>query len=267
LAIGDILDNRVKVTTANTFAESVTGLRPKDEDFIISTSFEREDGFLFCYSLLDGMGGGTSGEKASENAGLAFTEVVEYISRGFTQDTIFEQRKQSWDLCVQLANKSVEYVGIVEGGKSGSTLTSLIVFKSKDGTVAWSDLVHVGDSRMYYSTANGWNLLSEDHSMTGEMVRAGYIKLHEVESTHGSNVLTMSLGSENECKPQIQEISLTKDCIVIICCDGVWGPLHTENGLEVPSLVEGINNIPVLMVQNALDRGSTDNCSLLIAKL
>ena len=267
MAVGDNLEDRVLVTTPNTFAESVTGLRPKDEDFIISTSYEREDGVLFCYSLLDGMGGGTSGEKASENAGHAFAEVIEYISRDFTTATLFDQRKKSWDLCVQLANKSVEYVGIVEGGKSGSTLTALLVFKSKDGAVAWSDLVHVGDSRMYYSTANGWNLLSEDHSMTGEMVRAGYIQLHEVESTHGSNVLTMSLGSDNECKPQIQEISLSKDCLVIICCDGVWGPLHNEHGLEVPALAEGISNIPRLMIKDALDRGSTDNCSLLIATL
>jgi len=50
----------------------------------------------------------------------------------------------------------------------------------------------------------------------------------------------------------------------VLCCDGVWGPLHTEEGLWLPDMDEGMARS---MVDEALRMGSRDNCSVLVFDL
>ena len=50
----------------------------------------------------------------------------------------------------------------------------------------------------------------------------------------------------------------------VLCCDGVWGPLHTEEGLWLPDMDEEVARS---MVDEALRMGSRDNCSVLVFDL
>lgn len=260
-------EERVKITLEGAAGVSAVGLRPKDEDFIIGQKIVTNSGnSLEIAVVLDGMGGGVAGERASESAGSAFIEACSVMSEDMHTSTSFEERANSWDLCIIAANRAVESVAKNEGGRSGTTFTGIILMRSDEGKIMWSDLVHVGDTRAYLEKDGQVSLLSEDHSMTGEMVRAGYIELHQIEETHGRNVLTMSLGGPDELKPMIKEIELTSEDNVILCCDGVWGPLHTIEGLWIPEVDDAFEKCQK-MVDEALERGSTDNCSILIWSL
>ena len=242
-------DDRVSINLAGIDAISLKGKRPKDEDYIIASSLENG---IEVAVLLDGMGGGAAGEKASENGGKAFIESVN-ISKLTTESS----RNKSLNLCIRAANMAVDKISAENQSRSGSTITAIVVKRANDGSIEWAEIAHVGDTRVYRIRDGEVALLSQDHSMTGEMVRAGYIELHQIEETHGKNVLTMSLGGPDELKPQVEPVDFVSGDIVLLCCDGIWGPLHTEEGMWLGSLSA------TEMANEALERGSTDNCSAL----
>lgn len=241
--------DRVFVDLSGVDATSLKGKRPKDEDYIIASSVQNR---IEVAVILDGMGGGAAGEKASEYGGKAFVE-----SASLSKLTSVKSRRKSLNLCIKAANLAVDNISTEHKSRSGSTITAILVKRGMKGSIKWAVMAHVGDTRAYRIRDGEVTLLSQDHSMTGEMVRAGYIELHQIEETHGKNVLTMSLGGPDELNPQVEEVELTNGDIIMLCCDGVWGPLHTEQGMEVKSLSS------IEIANEALARGSTDNCSIL----
>ena len=243
-------EDRIAINLAKIDAISLKGKRPVDEDFIIAEDLSNG---VQVTVLLDGVGGGAKGEVASEAAGRAFVESVELSNLSASKSL-----EDSLKRCIRAANMAVEKISAESQLRSGTTITAIVAKRGDDDSIEWAKLVHIGDSRAYRVRGGIAELLSEDHSMTGEMVRAGYIQLHEIEETHGKNVLTMCLGGPAELNPQIESIELSQGDVVMLCCDGVWGPLHTEEGMWIGSL-----NAEEL-AKEALDRGSTDNCSVLL---
>ena len=70
-----MVDERVNLDLQSAFGASLVGLRPKDEDYILGKSMNTAAGEVMDIAiLLDGMGGGAAGERASESAGLAFAD-------------------------------------------------------------------------------------------------------------------------------------------------------------------------------------------------
>ena len=67
----------------------------------------------------------------------------------------------------------------------------------------------------------------------------------------------MSLGGPDDLNAQIDTIDLQSGDVLLLCCDGVWGPLHTESGMWLGTMSSEE------ITKEALDRGSTDNCSAL----
>jgi len=246
-------EDRISNSIPGVDATSLKGKRQMDEDYIIASELE---GGIEVVVILDGMGGGAVGDKASENGGKAFLESLK-LSDLNSKDS----RKTTLNYCVKAANMAVEKISNDHQSRSGSTLTSIIFKRAKSGELEWAELVHMGDTRAYRIRDGEAKLLTQDHSMTGEMVRAGYIELHQIEETHGKNVLTMSLGGPDELSPQIETIELTSGDTILLCCDGVWGPLHTEKGMWLGTMSSEE------ITKEALERGSTDNCSALFLTL
>ena len=151
-------------------------------------------------------------------------------------------------------------------GVSGTTLTALVATYD-GGRPSYADLVHVGDSRCYRICEGVPHLLTEDHSVTGDMVRAGYIGIHEIEETSGSNTLTRNIGDRGISSADIYVLDLDYGICFLLCCDGVWGPLHKESGLWLPSGHLCSQASSDAIVEMAIERGSTDNCSVLIVDL
>ena len=148
-------------------------------------------------------------------------------------------------------------------GVSGTTITAL-VFTISHGITPQVDIVNLGDSRCYKMDEEGTSLLTHDHSLTGDMARAGYIEIHEIPDTAGSSALTRNVGDEARSEPDLFTINLTEEAGFILCCDGVWDPLHGPEGLWLPDCNPFSQKAADLIVEEAIKRGSTDNCSVLI---
>ena len=254
------MSSRVDLSgVSNADGASSKGRRDIDEDFIACGQFEWARVGVLC----DGMGGGELGEKASEKVARRFIEGVgEMDAMGQELLGDEESRRNHYRSLIESCH---ELVVTLAGGQgiSGTTLTAVILISTaKAGVVC--DIVNIGDSRCYRVEGRQGRLITDDHSLTGDMVRAGYIKIHEVEETSGRNVLTRNIGDEGGSRADVFTIEGDGLERFVLCCDGVWGPLHTEEGLWLPDMDEGVARS---MVDEALRMGSRDNCSVLVFDL
>ena len=244
------------------FAESDTGKRDRDEDYIAcGNSID-----LRVAVLCDGMGGGRNGDVASEATAREFITNIQR-RRSELEDGWFDQENR-FEAMAEVIGDCHGVVNSIAGarGISGTTLTAVV--STYDGDrISLIDLVHIGDSRCYRIFRGVPELLTNDHSVTGDMVRAEYIKIHEIEETSGKNTLTRNIGDEGSSSAEIVNLDPRDGVCFLLCCDGVWGPLHGVGGLWLPNTELCSQEAVRIMVDESIRRGSTDNCSVLIADL
>jgi protein phosphatase len=285
-------DERVVIgENSGMYGASKVGLREKDEDFVCGFSMKTTHGWTLRAAVLcDGMGGGERGEDASKLAAKTFLDGIRDAlgpkpkggllaraarlgKRAGSSSTDSKpnistfsnalSREQLWRSLIGTCHQKVR--ALSEGRKVGTTLTALIFSQRRTG-VNWCDLIHIGDSRCYRlaKTAAECELMSEDDSLTGEMHRGGYIELHEIPKTHGHNVLTKSIGMDELPDATITAHELSSGDRFLLCCDGIWGSLHDESGLWLPDSASTLQSQVDTWVDEALAKGSTDNCSGLL---
>ena len=243
------------------FGASETGKRERDEDYVACDEF----GSVRIGVLCDGMGGGQSGELASEVSAKVFITGVRRVVGELTDSWSDDEARH--DAYAEVIGHCHESVGGIsgEGGISGTTLTA-VVATFDNGYASSVDMIHIGDSRCYRILDDRAELLTGDHSVTGDMVRAKYIQMHEIEETSGKNTLTKNIGDDRSSKADISTIN-PEGGALLLCCDGVWGPLHGVSGLWLADSDISSQEMADKMVEEAIDKGSSDNCSVLIIDL
>ena len=253
-------EGRVQISGARgMYGASLCGKREIDEDFIACGEFGPVRVAVIC----DGMGGMERGEDASEIVARGFVKAIGSLAAKSPQKWSVENwRHGAYKKLIARCHDSVDEMA---GGRgvSGTTITAL-VFTVSHGITPQVDIVNLGDSRCYKMDEEGTSLLTHDHSLTGDMARAGYIEIHEIPDTAGSSALTRNVGDEARSEPDLFTINLTEEAGFILCCDGVWDPLHGPEGLWLPDCNPFSQKAADLIVEEAIKRGSTDNCSVLI---
>lgn len=251
--------NRIQLSANRTYGSSITGQREKDEDFIVSGEFDN----LRIGILCDGMGGEEKGEVSSETVAKGFLKAIYSLYNKNTNKWYLEEfRFGAYKKIVEKCHDVVARIA-GENKRSGTTLTAVIL-TYEDTNPKFADIIHIGDSRCYLIEDDKVELLTDDHTQTGNMYRAEYIELFEIPETAGNNVLTKHIGDEKKSSPDIQSITFSSNSIFLLCCDGVWGPLHTKEGLWLPNNKKLGQEQADEFVNYAIKKGSTDNCSVLI---
>ena len=252
-------ESRVDVAgTPGMFACSKQGLREKDEDFVASDW----DSGIKIGVLCDGLGGESSGEVASEVSAKTFIRSVFESRRSLGNKWQSEgARLAAYKIAVKRCHDEVNRID--PEAKSGTTLTAMVIWRAKWWRVK-GDVVHIGDSRCYRIRGGDAEPLTEDHSVTGGMVKSGYIHIHQIPETAGSSSLTKNIGDSDESGPDVKSFTMRKNDAFLLCCDGVWGPLHDEEGFWLPAGHGSHQQMVEMVVEESLSRGSTDNCSALL---
>ena len=243
------------------FGASETGKRERDEDYVACDEFGRVRVGVLC----DGMGGGQSGELASEVAARVFITGVRRVMGELTDSWSDDEARH--EAYAEVIDHCHESVGGISGEKgiSGTTLTAVVATFDEGGTSS-VDMIHIGDSRCYRILDGRAELLTGDHSVTGDMFRAEYIQMHEIEETSGKNTLTKNIGDDSSSKADISTIN-PEGGALLLCCDGVWGPLHGVSGLWLADSDICSQDMADQLVEKAIEKGSSDNCSVLIIDL
>ena len=215
------------------------------------------------YIVADGMGGHAGGEVASK---MCTEKVFEYLEKKLFAD---EQDSQSTDGIIgrRLA-EAINYSSTAIFEKSlenpalkgmGTTSTAIIIDQN-DGYVA-----HVGDSRLYLIRCGYIYQLTEDHSFVTEQLKAGLITEEEAEIHKMKNIITRSVGYQEEEEVDTHHFKLIKDDYILICSDGLHGKVSCSEIAEIV-VKEGTASVNSL-IDLANKNGGEDNITAVVLKV
>jgi len=229
-------------------------------------SVQRHVGF---YCVADGMGGHEEGDRASELATSGALRCFQQLALEIDHDG---WRDGCAALCKRIAAAgSAHLVDTIreEGGarRMGTTFTGVLVV---DDCVA---LAHLGDSRAMLFRDDTLELLSEDHSLVGMMVKAGQMTEEQAEQADEKNILMRSLGADHPVRPELFDgLEAKRDAGVfkarpgdriILVSDGVWGMVPRPDIARLCREHANASELCDVLCNEAIRRGGGDNVVVL----
>lgn len=211
-----------------------------------------------CLVVCDGMGGHVAGEVA---AALAVETIKSFPfgAREPKQEVLAAIAKAQARLLTE-ANQNAHYQGM------GSTIT--LAWISEPGEDGERELTvgHVGDSRCYLYANGVLEQLTSDHSVVGEMLRAGTITSLEARTHPKRHILTQVLGSP-EIEPELIIRRLQPGSLVLLCTDGLTDVV--DDALLEKTLQQDFHakNLAQELVDLANELGGPDNITVIVAKV
>lgn len=213
------------------------------------------------YIVADGMGGHAGGEIASQ---LCVHTIKEQI-----KGKIFEKLQSSEQaaqeemrvLLSSVVNKASERIferALEDPSLRGMGTTATAFFIHKDtGYVG-----HVGDSRLYLIRGRYIYQITQDHSLVNEQLRAGVISEAEAETHQLRNVITRSVGYQEEEEVDTDGMQILPGDYFVLSSDGLHGKVSNR---EISLIVaeQGIK-APSALIDLAKQRGGEDNISVVI---
>jgi len=229
-----------------------------------------EDSFLVnedlgLYVVCDGMGGHAGGETASRLA--VQTVEKELISAKLRVDDPFAAQAplQESPLAGALREAVEGACAAVfrtsranpELAGMGTTCVSLLLHKDQ------AIVGHVGDSRAYLVRDGQVWQLSEDHSLVNEQVRAGLLTEDEAKHSRLKNVITRSVGFEEDVLVDVVGVETQPGDKFLLCSDGLSNLISNEEIRDAVVRTD-LDNVPESLIQLANDRGGDDNITVVV---
>jgi len=236
-----------------------------NEDALFSLSCELftldEPVYFGIFLVADGMGGHQSGEVASRLAAQAASrEIMERVFNSI----VYDGGSRSDDEFLKVANDAVLQAQTmihrrVPGG--GTTLTLSLIVDDQIYTA------HVGDSRLYVIDKNGGlDLKTKDHSLVKRLVDLGEISAQEASTHPQRNVLYRALGQDDPLKPDLGQISLDVNEIMLICSDGLWGVVDADQIESIIKRAQTLEAATCELINAANNAGGPDNISAILVE-
>jgi protein phosphatase len=254
-------------------AEPVFTIRAVGQTDVGQRRDHNEDSFLVDPSLglfivADGMGGHAGGGTASRLA----VETIQSSVRGARErepalfgvatsveesplpDVLREAVEAACSKIFETAQGSPELAGM------GTTVTAALV----DGRTAF--IAHVGDSRCYLIREARIYQVSEDHSLVNEQLKAGAISADEARNSRFKNIITRSVGFEQQVQVDLMGVELEAGDALLICCDGLSNLVEDAEMLHVVGEAE-LDQAPARLIELANERGGDDNITVVIIRV
>ncbi len=211
------------------------------------------------FIVADGMGGHAGGEIASKMCidtiknGIAEKIVSAEMEITKVRMTLVQITNQASTLIYERALEHPDLRGM------GTTATCLII----RGDQAFFS--HVGDSRCYLFRQKLLYQLTEDHSFVQEQIKSGVIDEEQASSHYLRNVITRSVGYQEEEEVDSGNLKIEKDDIFLLCSDGLYGKVSDEeiaDYLKFPMMTSASK-----LVSLANARGGEDNITIVLVKI
>jgi PPM family protein phosphatase len=211
------------------------------------------------FLVADGMGGQSAGEKASELA-------IELIRQKLDQWLNANQRQPSEvvsqiDRAVSHANNEIMALGELEPAykNMGTTITFIVVAEEE------LYIGGVGDSRVYLLREGELSQLTEDHSLTQALVKAGTISPAEAANHRYRNVLYRYLGTKDGGSgTEPTKIAPQAGDRYMLCSDGICDGLSDDEIRRILQDHDGAQETADKLVQAAQEGGSKDNITCVV---
>ena len=223
--------------------------RSNNQDFI--NKFDNKQGITLVI-LADGMGGHRAGNIASE---MTVTDLGrEWVNTDYTE---LSQIRDWFLVSLENENKKVYELGQTDEFKGmGNTVEALAIV---DNNVIYA---HVGDSRIGLLRHGEYQLLTSDHSLVNELVKAGQLTEEEAANHPQKNIITQSIGQANPVEPDLGVQMLEENDYLIINSDGLTNMITNDEIVEILNQDKNLDEKNKELVSLANDRGGLDNITI-----
>jgi protein phosphatase len=123
---------------------------------------------------------------------------------------------------------------------------------------------HVGDSRAYVLRGGGLHQLTRDHSVVEVLVRTGQITAGQARFDPRRNQLTQAVGLSGIIGPTLNELALDPGNRLLLCSDGLWGPLPETELVRRLATDGPIAEAGRCLVDGANLFGGSDNITVVV---
>jgi len=220
--------------------------QPDDEDVLASKGA--------FYAVADGMGGHAAGQIASEIALKTAIRAYYADPSPMVEESLRSSVQQANGIIYDLSRAIVERNGM------GTTLTALVV-RGEEAFIA-----QVGDSRCYRLRGSHIELLTDDHSWVNEQVKRGALTEEEASMSPFKNVITRSIGNAPSVDVDIFTHELETGDTFLLCSDGLSNEVSADEMRDAMK-TSSPSQAAWDLVNLALERGGSDNCTVLILKI
>ncbi|HEX9201646.1 MAG TPA: serine/threonine-protein phosphatase, partial [Acidobacteriaceae bacterium] len=155
----------------------------------------------------------------------------------------------------------------------GTTLVAVLLEKTeppaepgadRPGPTLW--LAHVGDSRCYRLRSRTLQLLTEDHSLVEEQVRAGMLSRVQAGCSPIRNIITRAIGSQSAVEPDIAAHDTQPGDLYLLASDGLTRELDDTEIAHILARSAGraLESACRALVDAANKKGGCDNITVLL---
>jgi protein phosphatase len=227
-----------------------------------------------AFVICDGVGGAAAGEVASHLATEAFLNSLAHPARTpkaaptgqpnglhpahHPHTRLLQAVRAANHAVFQRAQRSRALRGM------GTTLVALLWEDSSDASVLW--LAHVGDSRCYLFRQGILRLLTQDHSLVEEQVRAGQLTRAQAESSPIRNIITRAVGTQPTVEPDIAAHAVQPGDLILLASDGLTRELQDAaiSLILADASAANLDATSQALIDAANTAGGRDNITVLL---
>jgi len=219
-----------------------------------------EDSFLVMpeqrlYCVADGMGGHFAGEIASK---IAIDELAEFFRLTSTD------RDVTWPFKM---DKNRNYARIYEAASGDPNYRGM---GTTIATVHFAEtsvyVGHVGDSRVYRFRDGALELVTEDHSLLNDYLKAKKLSPEEIEAFPHKNVIVRALGMKDTVQVDVGRFEPQDGDVFLLCSDGLSGMVSDEEMAQVLRENSELEKACTGLIEKANAAGGNDNVTCILAR-
>ena len=245
-------------------------VRKVNQDSLFAAIAEFRDEKIFFGAVCDGVGGLSSGEKAS---GFVCKRLSEWFADDFAdlmrKSSSILKIRESLDNRLHELNDDINAYSDKHSADMATTFTGILIIPQLKRML----IAHVGDTRLYRITDSDISIMTSDHSIVAQEVRDGKITAEMAENDPRQNQLTNCIGAGlDDTSYDYSVEDYGTDLCYMLCTDGFRKKITSDEMQKSlkPSSVKdekAISHNLENLKNTVMQRGEKDNISALMVKI
>jgi protein phosphatase len=216
--------------------------------------------------VCDGIGGQEGGEIAAQ---LAIETLPREINQSPTTDIQVYPDSHSLVLeqAIRVTNDLISQRNDQESRQDRRRMGTTLVMAFAQAEEMYA--AHVGDSRIYWITAQGCHQVTVDDDLADREVKLGYLLYRDAIQYPNAGALVQALGmsSATNLYPTVQRLIIDQDCVFLLCSDGLSDYDRVEQywDSEILPLLRGEKTVTAVgesLLQLANQKNGHDNSTI-----